>query len=365
MLDAALSAVLTRRLATQRLTGQCAPVASYVGQALAVQSQDPGTARWSIGMRADCGHAQVCRAIDDGQIVRTHVLRPTWHYVHRDDLRWLQRLTGPKLARSMPARHRQLGLTPEVVDAALGALQRELGGGEQLTRKQLHPLMPVTGAPPGQVVGHLLMLAEAHGLICSGRLINGEHSYALVDDWLPAESATFDAERATRELVWRFFSGHGPASVKDLARWCNLTVTQIKAALADLDLANMAVDGVELWFDPDQVASPNGERQRRAFLLPTFDEVFLSYLKPNFPRSQGNPHGDRPAPFNEAGGGLVVVDLHDVGTWKRNVRNGQLTVRLDIDPDLDEIARAALAAECARLATFHELNDLVVLGPSG
>ncbi|MGI5951697.1 MAG: winged helix DNA-binding domain-containing protein [Brooklawnia sp.] len=355
-----LRGLLDRRLATQRLTGAPAGVADCVREGLAVQSQDPGTARWSLGMRADCDDAQVRQAVDSGQIVRAHVMRPTWHYVHRDDLRWLQQLTGARMAGSMPARHRQLGVTPQVTEVALGILQRELSGGTHLTRKQLTPMLPRTGAPHGQVVGHLLMLAEACGLVCSGCLINGGHSYALADEWLPAGSGRFDADQATRELVRRFFIGHGPASVKDLARWSRLTMRQIRSSLAELEFGTLVIDGVELWFDPGQPQGADGQRLRSAFLLPVFDEAFLTYLKPNFPQSPGNPRRDEPGRFGEAGGGLAVVDLVNVGIWKRSLAGGRLVIRFDMDPGLPEGQLEALSAEAARMAAFHGLAEFEI-----
>ncbi len=138
--------VVTRRLHTQHLVGPPIAVADYVRDALAVQAQDPGTARWSLGMRADMADVDVQKVLDSGEVVRVHALRPTWHYIHRDDLRWMQRLLGEKVATSMPARHRQLGLSAELVERGFGVLQRELAG-TQLTRKQLLPSLLSTAAP--------------------------------------------------------------------------------------------------------------------------------------------------------------------------------------------------------------------------
>ncbi len=116
----------------------------------------------------------------------------------------------------------------------------------------------------------------------------------------------------------RFFGGHGPASVRDPVRWCALTQTRVRAALAEIDdLTCVEVDGVPLWFDETRPTT-SWARARRVFLLPTFDEAFLTYLKPGIPRSKGNPFGDRPAPFNESGGGLVVADGRGRRNWKRH-----------------------------------------------
>ena len=130
--------VLEQRLATQHLTGAASTVAGYVSEALAVQSQDPGTARWSIGMRTGLDDAGVRASIDAGVIVRAHVLRPTWHYVHRDDLRWLQRLTGEKVASSTTTREPVaqvvlVGTKPPVTSRSTTRTDAASGAGLDLT----------------------------------------------------------------------------------------------------------------------------------------------------------------------------------------------------------------------------------------
>lgn len=347
-----LETLLRWRLANQHLTGPPVDVLRYVGEALAVQSQDPPTARWSIGLRTGAIEAEVCAQLDAGELVRAHVLRPTWHYVAAADLGWLQQLTGERVERGMAARHRQLGLSERVLDAGFGVLQRELAGRTALTRRQLQPMLPTTDAPPGQVVGHLLMVAELRGLVCSGPLIGGQHSYLLAADALPTPERPFDATERTAELVRRFFAHHGPASVRDLARWCVLSQTEIRRVLPELELASVELAGTELWFDPEQPKVLDDQRALGAFLLPTFDEAFLSYLTPNFPRSTGHPDGDRPPSFAEAGGGLVVHQLQSVGSWRRKWAGRKLLVTLTLDPELDAQARSEIAAQVAALADF-------------
>src|SRR5437870_2965961 len=64
----------------------------------AMQAQDYGPAKWSIGQRAaGLVDADLDEALASARIVRTHVLRPTWHFVARDDVRWLLALTGPRV----------------------------------------------------------------------------------------------------------------------------------------------------------------------------------------------------------------------------------------------------------------------------
>jgi hypothetical protein len=154
--------------------------------------------------------------------------------------------------------------------------------------------------------------------------------------------------------VRRFFAGHGPAAVTDLTRWTTLTQAEIKPALADLadELDTVDIDGTTQWFDPTAVA--RARAGPHAFLLPTFDEAFLTYPKLNFPRADGHPRGDGAHSFAEAGGGLVVVDGVDVGWWKRRELAGRddIEVTLALASTLGDRQRASVLGAAQRLADF-------------
>ncbi|MGI8645675.1 MAG: DNA glycosylase AlkZ-like family protein [Nocardioides sp.] len=255
---------------------------------------------------------EVRAAIDSGRIVRTHVLRPTWHYVLAEDLRWLEELTSPKVRSGMAARHRQLGLDdPEVVRREHAWLAGRLVGDHHLTRREL-----ARDDLRGERLGHLLLLAEVDGMVCSGRLENGQHTYALVEEWV-APTPPREREVALRELVLRFFTGHGPASVAHMMRWATPTKREIMAALGDVGdlLASTEIEGETFWHAPAPCAEP--KTSSGAWLLPVFDEAYLSYPGSNYPRAAEHPWGDRGHSFSESGGGVVVSDLRDVGWWKR------------------------------------------------
>ena len=82
----------------------------------AVQSQEYAVARWSIGLRARrLRDSDVERAYAQGDILRTHVLRPTWHFVSPSDIRWLIELTAPRIRAQMTGRHRQLELDGRLI----------------------------------------------------------------------------------------------------------------------------------------------------------------------------------------------------------------------------------------------------------
>jgi len=348
--DAARRDIRARRLAAQRLTGPSASgPEQVVGELLAVQSQDAPLARLGIALRAGCHTDAVVAAIDAGRLVRTHVLRPTWHYVLATDLPWLLELTSPRVVSGMASRHRQLGLDdPALVARALDALAARLADGP-LTRQQLQACLVERGTLAvdpllGQRMGHLLLLAELDGLIASGPLASREHTYRLWDAPAPGR----DREDAIAELTRRFFAHHGPASIADLMRWVRLNRREISAAIGLLGdrLAHTDADGVRLYFDPD---APPPDPRPRAHLLSTFDEAFLTYRDVPWPRSGGHPSGDAPYRWAESGGGPILLDLADAGSWRRTERPGRLTVRLDLAA-LSASGRREVALAARRVA---------------
>lgn len=348
-------AVLAARLATQRLTGPAAatPV-QVVRELLCVQAQDAALARAMIGLRSNSTDADVQAAVASGELVRTHVLRPTWHYVAAADLRWLLQLTSPKVESGMAARHRQLGLTQPRVAAALAVLVERLSGRRFASRGELGAALTEVGVLAGddplfgQQVGHVLLLGELRGLICSAPAAPAEHSYALADEVLPASPA-FDRHAAVSELVARFVAGHGPVALSDLTRWARVTLTEARTAVAELGdrVDSVTIDADQLWYSPAHRL--DATRPAPAWLLSTFDEAFLSYRKVPWPRTPGHPAGDNPYRFAEAGGGVVLHRLRDVGSWKRTRDRKGTSITLALDPSLTAKSRSEVDEAAQRL----------------
>ncbi len=356
-------AVLAARLANQRLNGPAAsgPV-QVVSELLCVQAQDAPLARAMIALRCAGRVDDVDGAVARGEIVRTHVLRPTWHYVAASDLRWLLALTSAKVESGMAARHRQLGLVGPRLDTALGVLADRLAGRRFATRGDLGAALVEAGvldrADPlfGQQVGHVLLVGELRALVCSAPAEGAEHSYALVDEVLPA-AEPLSREAALTELVGRFVAGHGPVAVADLVRWAKVTLSEVRTALAGLGdrVARVVVDGEELWHVPD--AGLPATRPQPAWLLSVFDEAFLSYRRVSWPASAGNLLSDHPRRFAESSGGVVLHQLRDVGGWKRRRSDGG-RIELDLDPGLPDGADEQITGAVGRLqAVFGEASD--------
>ena len=151
----------------------------------------------------------------------------------------------------------------------------------------------------------------------------------------------------TVELARRFFLGHGPASIQDLARWSSLTISQCRDAVEAVRdrLDCVIVEGVELWCDPD--APPVGP-SAEALLLPLYDELTLSYPLINFPQADGHPH----APGEDLFVGSVIIAEANVGTWRRTVRGRKMIMEIALAPGIVTRSRGLVEAAASRLATF-------------
>ena len=320
--------VLYRRLYTQRLLGEpFERPEEVVGWLVGVQSQDYPGASWSLAQRVGgCTEADVRRAFDEGRILRTHLLRPTWHLVTPDDIRMLLMLTAPRVKVLNAHMNRKLELDDAILARTKAIIARALEGGRQLTRKEINVLLEAEGiSAQGQRLAYIVMDAELDGLICSGAIRGKQHTYALLDERAP-NGRTLPYDEALTELTRRFFTSHGPATQNDFVRWSGLTVAVVKQGLDMVasQLERIEVDGQELWLSPDGADTPTGRPDTTlAFLLPEFDECFLTYPTLNFPNTRGDIDDlnwigvfDRP----------IVIDARRVGAWKRKLASKAVTI---------------------------------------
>lgn len=310
----------------------------------AMQAQEYGLAKWSIAQRTrDVVDADVEDAIAAGAILRTHVLRPTWRFVDARDARWLLALTGPRVRQATAARFRELGLDGHTLARAETVVEAALAEGTQLTRNELGNALDEGGVDrSGQRFPHILMHLEIEAVICSGARKGKNHTYALFDDRVPP-SRPFDRDDAVAELIRRFLSSHGPATVQDFRWWSSLKAADVGRGL-DL-LGNEAVaetiDGVELWSLADEHDWPR--RTRTPHLLQIYDELVVGYTLSRF---FGDPRRtteiaawrDRSAPGN-----VLLVDGRVEGRWRRTIdKDGvRLKVWTHDEPDLRALERAA------------------------
>jgi hypothetical protein len=361
--------VVRLRLHHQMLRGPAAASPeTALRNLLAVQSQEFAYARWTLAQRtsaqvnpAQSNQAQrnpaqrnpaqlapaasasaIEQAVADGRILRTHILRPTWHFVHRDDLRWLLALSAPRLHQGNAGMYRQTGIDDATAARSAKVLAGAVEGGHHLTREQLATRLQDAGfTGKGLELAYLIMHAEISGVLVSGSPVRSaggalKQTYALFDERVPAgpEVPPTRAE-ALAELARRYFTSRGPATVKDCADWSGLTMADVRQGLqlaldSDPDaLGTAVIDGAAFYFRAgmDARAHPKGSRGGevldgkgpRIDLIQCYDEYVMGYS------ATRHYLGGR-APANPVAGAplhVVLLDGRMAGSWRHTLLPGR------------------------------------------
>jgi hypothetical protein len=339
--------ILESRLVNQHLARQpLSDPTQLVAHLGAVQAQDYAAARWALGLRLrDATEQSVEDAFNAGSILRTHVLRPTWHLVAPADIRWMLALTAPRVKAAAASYTRAAGLDAGLVARCEAAIARALEGGEAFTRAELGAALQQAGIEieDGGRLSFVMLLAELDALVCSGPRRGKQHTYMLLEARVPRASA-LDADEALAELTWRYFSSHGPALVHDCSWWSGLAIAQINRGL-ELNshrLQHEAVEGRMYWYRN----TPGPALPLTAHLLPNFDEYTVAYRERDlFYDRARNDTGDprRDVPFTN----VIVLRGQVVGRWARTARKEALGIeaRWSIRPSDDECGALQAAAE--------------------
>ena len=320
------SATLRRlRLAAQRIEGsEFTTPADVVAWMLALQGQDLPGAKWSVGLRAPGSTlTDVDAALANGQIIRSWPMRGTLHLVPAVDIGWMLRLTGERTLRSLATRHRELGLDDATFGRAGKIATKVLEGGRSATRAELFQAFEAAGiVTAGQRGPHLIGQLHQTRQLCLGPMRGNDQAVVLLDEWVP-HPRMLDREEALGEFVRRYFTSHGPATLRDFAWWTKLTVrdTTIGMALARKHLEELIVDDVSYWMAP---GLPD-RASRRVHALPGFDEFLLGYQDRS--ASLAAEHAPMTVPGNN---GMflptIVIGGSVAGLWRRKKTVAGVTV---------------------------------------
>jgi len=358
--------IAAQRLAAQQIAHprfiQPAELVAWMG---ALQAQEPLAARWALGLRlggpgAAPGASAIETALADGSVLRTHVMRWTWQLVTPADLHWMLPLVGPRLMTRAARRHRELALDARTFRRAEAAFTRALGDGAHRTRAELGAALRAAGlAPEGQRLGHLLGHAELQGLICSGAPRGKQATWALLAQRAPPAGAVLTRDEALAELARRYFRSRGPATAADFAWWSGLAPADARAGLAAIstELASQSIGGVTYW-RARQAPRVSPTALADAYLLPAFDEYLVAYRDRAAVLSAGD------ARRINAGGGLlaptVVVGGRVVGTWRRTLGRGLVTIAWSLFGKLAPRDRTRIEAAAERYGAFLGLETKLV-----
>ncbi|HEX7102731.1 MAG TPA: winged helix DNA-binding domain-containing protein [Nitrolancea sp.] len=352
-----LEEIARARLRNQRLIGErFNNPADIVRWLSAVQSQDFSAAKWALGLRMnEENEAAIDEAFNDGAILRTHVLRPTWHFVMPQDIRWLLKLTGPRIIAGSESQYRRCGLDGPIFSHSNRALERELQDGKALTRTALTTALKDANVQTNNL-GYLLLLmrAELDGLICSGPRRGKQFTYMLLDERAPAIDR-FNRDQALRELAARYFTSHGPATPHDFSWWSGLTVGDARHAIEMLGTALERIDVGGRPYFADPASGVSGDASHSVLLLPIYDEAIIAYQdRSAFLRRLAA--SKTPLPENIVFNHTILIDGQVVGIWKRSASTRSVTIEPTLFTDLTKSELREIDDTIERHAAFFDLT---------
>lgn len=350
------ASIISARLRNQRLSSakfqRPADVVRWLG---AVQAQDFNAAKWALGLRMrPATNATIEDAFNRGEIVRTHLLRPTWHFVTPEDIRWLLDLTGPRVKIMCGSAYRAYELDETTLKRTNSIITKALQGGKHLTRAELKAILNRAGIKADDSIrmGHILLRAELDGVVCSGPLQGKHLTYALLEERVPPGRKP-SRDEALAELTQRYFSSHGPATLADFVWWSGLTTNDARAgiALINQQLEKVASKETTYW---TANSSPTAAPSARVHLLPAYDEYTVAYKNREIVF-----HPAAASQLRTSGvlGPTVAVDGKIIGAWKATPKNHSIKIALNSPKKLTRPEKLAITTAAESYAAFHELSE--------
>jgi winged helix DNA-binding protein len=351
--------VAGQRLHNQHLSSpdftKPADVVKWLG---AVQAQDYYGAKWALGQRMlGATDDAIEKAFAEGKILRTHVMRSTWHFVAPADIRWMLKLTAPRLKGYNAHYHRKLELDDAVFRRSNKALAAALRGGKELTRDALRNVLQQAGiSTSGLRFVFILGRAELDGVICSGARRGKQFTHALLDERAP-QTKTLTRDEALAELTRRYFTSHGPATLQDFVWWSGLTTADARAGIDMIQrrLAQEVIDGKTYWLPPSKPAVQGSSRV--AYLLPAYDEYLIAY------KDRGAAlepiDGKQMNPGNPVFSSPIVIGGRVVGRWKRSFKENSVVITVSPFAPFSKADRKAVEDAAHRYGTFLGMRVLL------
>jgi hypothetical protein len=329
-----------------------------IGWFAAMQAQEFAMVKWAISLRLPGSiEKDIDNAFNKGKILRTHLLRPTWHFVSPKDIRWMLMLTGPRVHTANGTMYRKLELDQSVLKRCHKVITKVLEGKRHLTREELKTHLEKNKiTAEGLRLGYIMMHAELEGLICSGPRKEKQFTYALLDERVPA-TKPWHREDALAELAMRYFSSRGPASAIDFSYWSGLTLKDAKAGMEMVKhkFTEQVINGQKNLLPEIEQRKIN---YQRTFLMPQYDEYGASYKKWEAlinAQFTATSTLEGKAVYNH----LIIIDGKAGGMWQRIAKNKELIVNTEIYRSTKKGKTQAVKDAVNEYKKFFQSNDVL------
>jgi len=324
----------------------------------AMQAQEFNQAKWAVGLRLpNYTEKQVEETFNRGEILRTHLMRPTWHFVSPDDIFWLVGLSAKQIKSAMKARNRQLELTEEDFKTSQEVMVKALEGNRYLTRDELSEFLNAAGiSTKEQRLPHILMEAEIDRIICSGPMKGKKQTYALLEERVP-NKIELTTDEALALLAKKYFTSHGPATIADFTWWSGLPVSQARKAVAlnNNHLLSETINDETYWFAENHCTIPQPDS---AFLLPAFDEYLVSYK--NREAAISADHHAKAVSKNGIFWPILIINGKVSGLWKHSIKKDQLLLEFEFFRSILTKEKGEVEKAIRIFKKFKDVDNLVL-----
>lgn len=272
--------ILVQRLRNQLLiSDEMKSVKDAVSHMGAIQAQEYTLSKWAIALRTGSSNiSEIDKAINEGAIIRTHILRPTWHFVTAENLDWMIKLCRDKLYKTYVSYCKALGINEVFSNKIIPVILSALENNNHLTRSEISEKLAAGNKNiDNSITNNILFIMEIEGLICGGKSKSGKHSYALTEEWVPQNANLISKEEALAKLTTKYFQSHGPATLQDFIWWSGLSSTDAKLGISLIKdiLEEINLPGKKLLMI---YSKPNKNDGRNLLhLLPPYDEFIVGY----------------------------------------------------------------------------------------
>lgn len=324
-------------------------VISWLG---AMQAQSFDLAKWGIGARLqNITVKMVDEALSKGEIVRTHILRPTWHFVSAEDIHWMRELSSQKLHSIYLSYVRESGGDEKLLARAGEKVAQILDDYDDMTKLEIGEHLQNAGFDiDTRALTHVMSRLELDGVVCNGRICSHKHTYALLEKRVP-KSKPFVKEEALRNLAYKFFNSHGPATLQDFVWWSGLLISEAKTGLELVKehFVSETLNGRVFWMKND-IRIPE-KKSDSILLLPPFDEFVVSYKE----RSEiiEDQHRGKVMTKNGLFDPTIMFNGEIVGSWRKIKQKGEYKIDLSFFGKITKKREDLYKEEVERVKRFY------------
>lgn len=324
----------------------------------AMQAQDYAMAKWAIGVRCGAFEKTIEEAINSAQIIRTHILRPTWHFVAAQDIYWMLDISGPQVKPIVTSYFKKYGLDAKKLDQINAFIEKILAGNHHLTRDEImHELKLKKMVDEIFWGGPIMMNAELDGLVCNGKMKGKQITYALLGERVIKPKTKLSREEALAKLAKRYFESHGPAKVLDFSWWSGFSPTMCKLVISSIEseLNSVVINNQKYWFGTNFTDADN--LCESIHFLPAFDEILIAYKTREasiFPEHQSKVFTN-----NGIFKPIILENGKVIGTWKRAIKKNYTKIETQFFNTIENDKKTVLFDRIGSFENYLESNIVI------